>query len=247
MSHCRLPRSNTWRPTVSSWETWKVSRKAVFTACTFRLPSSTMNGSRSVAMMFSAYSSASCARSSARRCSLMSRKTTTTPATAPASSRIGAAASSIRRSVPFFATSSVSASAPSRGVPRARLSTGWRVVPLTMLKTFLIGRPRASSCSQPVSDSAIAFRKVTRPSRFAVMTPSPMFASATRIQSGCAVSWGGTAIAADEPFVPLTVLAMAPPLLIERGPATKKGARDPFAIPSRLRLESRSPLVKVAR
>ena len=108
---------------------------------------------------------------------------------APASSRMGAALSSMGRSVPsramrtvWFASPTI---VPSRKARRAGFSTGWRVRSLTMWKTSGRGRPTASAWVQPVRDSATPFKNVTRPSASVLITASPMLASVIRSHSDC--------------------------------------------------------------
>ena len=95
---------------------------------------------------------------SARRCSVTSRKTSTTPIISPAASRIGAAESSMGRSVPSLAIRTVwfasPTTTPSRSTFSTGFSTGCRVCSLTMGNTASSGCPCASSCVQPVSSSA---------------------------------------------------------------------------------------------
>ena len=85
----------------------------------------------------------------------------TTPMRSPAASRTGAALSSMGRSVPSLAMSSVWLAMPrTRPVSMTFLtgcSTAWRVSSLTMRKTSSSGRPWASPATQPVSDSATGF------------------------------------------------------------------------------------------
>ena len=115
--------------------------------------------------------------SSAAFRSLMSRNTSTAPLTLPRA-RIGAAESSIGRSAPsrairivWFASPTIT---PSWSARRAGLSTGSRVVSLTMWNTSVSDRPAASACDQPVRAWATPFRKVTSPAASVAITPSPM-------------------------------------------------------------------------
>ena len=82
---------------------------------------------------------------SARRCSVTSRKISTTPIIPPAVSRIGAAMSSMGRSVPSLATRTVwlprPTTTPSRSTFSTGFSTGWRVFSLRMTNTASSGLP----------------------------------------------------------------------------------------------------------
>ena len=126
---------------------------------------------------------------SARRCSVTSRKISTTPIIPPAVSRIGAAQSSIGRSVPSLAIRTVwlprPTTTPSRSTFSTGFSTGWRVFSLRMVNTAANGCPSASFCVQPVSSWATPFRNVTRPCVSVAITASPMLASVTRSHSSC--------------------------------------------------------------
>ena len=96
----------------------------------------------------------------------------------PSSPRMGAALSSMGRSVPSFATSTVWLASPwilpvaitvSTG-----LVTGSRVVSSMMTKTASSGLPLAWAMVQPVNSTATAFMKTTRPAKSVAMTASPM-------------------------------------------------------------------------
>ncbi len=97
----------------------------------------------------------------------MSRNTSTTPATSPLSLRIGAALSSMGRSVPSLAMSKLwfasPTTTPSRKARTVGLSTGWRLSSLMMRNTLSSGWPAASACVQPVKEAATELRNVTRP------------------------------------------------------------------------------------
>ena len=85
----------------------------------------------------------------------------------PARFRIGAALSSIGRSVPSFEIRTVWLASPtilpSLSARSAGFSTGWRVSSLTMRNTSSSVRPDASPDFQPTNSSATGFRKSTRP------------------------------------------------------------------------------------
>jgi hypothetical protein len=128
-----------------------------------------------------------CNSSSARLRSVMSRKTSTHPTTSPPWWRMGAALSSMGRSVPSLAIRIVwfanPTTTPSRNALAAGFSTGRRVDSLTMRNTASSGWPAASAVAHPVSVSATGFRVVTRPAVSVVMTASPMLASVVRRRS----------------------------------------------------------------
>ena len=128
-----------------------------------------MMQSRAVSRM--ALLRASLARNScsARRCSVTSRKISTTPISLPAASRIGAAESSMGRSVPSLAIRTVWFARPTMTPSRSTLSTGFstgcRVCSLRMANTVSSGCPSASSCVQPVSSCGDAVEERDPPLR----------------------------------------------------------------------------------
>lgn len=148
----------------------------------------------SLVLLFTVWMSSSFRRASfsARLRSVMSRNTSTQPTTSPTLLRIGAALSSMGRSVPSFAVRTVwfasPTMTPSRNALVAGFSTVRRVVSFTMLNTTSSGRPTASAFAHPVSASATAFRLVTRPAASVVMTASPMLASVVRSRSCCSAN-----------------------------------------------------------
>ncbi len=85
--------------------------------------------------------------------SVMSRNTSTQPTTSPAADRIGAALSSMGRSVPSLAMRTVwfarPTMTPSFNARATGFSTGCRVVSLTMRNTASSGWPAASAFVQP--------------------------------------------------------------------------------------------------
>ena len=107
-----------------------------------------------------------------------SRKTITTPSTAPSALRIGAPLSAIWRSVPSRATRRVSLARPTRPpVARTRtagLASDSRLRAFTIRKTSSRGRPAASACPHPVKASATGFICTTRAPRSVAMTASPI-------------------------------------------------------------------------
>ena len=99
-----------------------------------------------------------------RRRSVTSRKTSTHAADValPVPDRGGAVVDRPLRAVPGDQDGVVRQpddDAPPAGRAGTGFSTGWRVCSLTMRKTASSGRPRASSCVQPVSASATAFEE----------------------------------------------------------------------------------------
>ncbi len=108
----------------------------------------------------------------------MSRKTSTTPNSAPVSVTMGAALSSMSNSLPLLDSRRVWSARPttfpSRKTFFAGFSTGRRVSLFTMSKTRSIDFPRASSRAHPVRDCATGFMKETAPFMSAAITASPM-------------------------------------------------------------------------
>ena len=137
-----------------------------------------MTASPMLSSVVSNHSRCSAIASSARRCSVKSRNTSTTPRMRPASSRMGAALSAMGRSVPSRLISTVWLARPrmwpDRMTSPAGFSTGCRVVSFTIWKTSASGIPCALSFVHPVSVSAMPFMYVTRPSASEAMIPSPM-------------------------------------------------------------------------
>jgi hypothetical protein len=120
--------------------------------------------------------------------------TSTTPFTAPFASRIGAALSSMARSVPSRRISMVWLASPTT---RPSASARWagfgvasRVLSWTIWKTRSSGCPSASSAAHPVSWAATALSEVMRPRRSVVITPSPMLCRVTRNCSRCDLGIG---------------------------------------------------------
>ena len=126
---------------------------------------------------------------------VISRKTRTAPIIFPSASRIGAALSSMGRSVPsrairivWFASPTTT---PSFRARKAGFATVLRVCSLTILNTNPRGWPSASCSFQAVSSWATEFKNLTLPSVSVAITASPMPASVVRNHSRC--SWRTTA------------------------------------------------------
>ncbi len=152
---------------------------------------------RSLVMMASSDDATTAARccpaAFARRCSVTSRKTSTAPNTAPVSSWIREARSSIVFSAPSFVISRVGAGESSErcrcSASNAGLATGSRVSSLMVRNTSSTGRPTASHSFQPVRVSATGLSDEMQPSRSVVMTASAMLDSVIRSRSDCVRSW----------------------------------------------------------
>ncbi len=140
----------------------------------------------------------SCIRRSIVRCSdsawriaVTSRKTTTTPVSVPSARRMGAAPSSMTRSVPPRAASSTGAGrvsiSPRSTTRPMRSGIGARSSSLRASKTSANGRPVASACDHPVRRSATALRRTMRPVASVAMTPSAMLRRVTSSRS-CSAS-----------------------------------------------------------
>ena len=110
----------------------------------------------------------------------------------PPASRIGAALSSIGRSVPSLAIRTVwlarPTTAPSRSTLATGFSTGRRVSSSTMRKTASSGRPAASAAASRSAPRRPGSAKSTRPSASVAMTASPMLARVTRSRSRCSAA-----------------------------------------------------------
>jgi hypothetical protein len=105
--------------------------------------------------------------------------------------RMGAPESSIGSSLPSGRNRTVWLARPTMSPERSTLSTGFstgsRVVSLTITNTSCSGRPMGGEWS-PISRSATALVKVTRPCTSAETTASPMLESVTRSRSEIASS-----------------------------------------------------------
>ena len=97
----------------------------------------------------------------ARRSSVTSRKTITTPSISPDGPLIGAALSAIGVAVPSRESSAVWLASPTTPPSRRTRATGFSagrpVSSFTMSKTSVSSRPEASPSGQPVSRSATPF------------------------------------------------------------------------------------------
>ena len=120
---------------------------------------------------------------------VMSRKTSTAPAILPSASRMGAALSSMGRSVPSLPIRTVwfasPTTMPSLKARKAGFSTALRVSSLTIRNTLSRSWPWAPASLHPISVWATGLRKFTLPPVSVAITASPMLASVVRNHSRC--------------------------------------------------------------